>query len=100
MKAYIKVFVNFEQNNWALVFFMMEITYNNAKNAKTGYTLFELNCGYYSCIFYKEYLNLCSKSKTAKELFSVFWELMTVCQQNFQHTQELQKKAHDKRIKS
>ena len=33
---------------------MAEFAYNNAKNASTGHTPFELNCGYYSWMLYKE----------------------------------------------
>ena len=45
MEAYLQAFVNFEQNNWARLLPMAEFAYNNAKNASTGYILFELNCG-------------------------------------------------------
>ena len=44
MEAYLQAFVNFEQNNWARLLTMAEFAYNNAKNASTGYTPFELNC--------------------------------------------------------
>lgn len=33
---------------------MSEFVYKNAKNASTDYTLFELNCKYYSQVLYKE----------------------------------------------
>ena len=64
---------------------MAEFAYNNAKNASTGFTPFELNCGYYPRVSYEEDLNPRSKSKTAKELSSELQELMTVCQQNLHH---------------
>ena len=66
---------------------MAEFAYNNIKNASTGYTLFELNCGYHPCVFYKkeEILNSRSKSKTAEELFSKLQELMIIYQQNLYH---------------
>ena len=93
IEAYLSVFVNFKQNNWARLLLMAEFAYNNAKNACTGYTSFELNCGYYLCISYKEekILNLCSKSKTAKKLSSELQKLMTVCKQNLHHIQEFKK---------
>ena len=47
---------------------MAEFADNNAKNASTRYTLFELNCGYYSCVFYEKDFDLCSKSKTVEEV--------------------------------
>ena len=59
-KAYLQAFVNFEQNNWAKLLPMAEFAYNNTKNTKTGYTPFELNFGYYFCIFFEENNNPCS----------------------------------------
>ena len=70
MEAYLWVFVNFKQNNWARLLPMAEFAYNNAKNASTGHTPFEINCGYHSCISFKEDTNSCSRSKTADELLA------------------------------
>ena len=70
MEAYFQVFYNFEQNDWARLFLIAEFAYNNAKNASTGHILFQLNYGYHPYVFYKKNLDLCSKSKTVKELFS------------------------------
>ena len=65
MAAYLQVFVNFEQDDWAKLLLIAEFAYNNAKNARTGDTPFELNCGYYFCVFFEEDTNPCSQSKTA-----------------------------------
>ena len=54
MEAYLRVFVNYKQNNWARFLLMAKFAYNNVKNTNTGYTLFELNYGYYLCISYKK----------------------------------------------
>ena len=78
---------------------MAEFAYNNAKNASTGFTPFELNCGYHPRVSYKENLNSRSKSKTAEELSSELRNLMAACQQNLHHAQKLQKQAHDKGVK-
>ena len=78
---------------------MAKFAYNNAKNASIGFTSFELNCRYHPRVFYKKDLDPCSKSKTAEEIFSELWKLMTVCQQNLHHAQELQKRGHDKGVK-
>ena len=99
IEAYLWVFVNFEQNDWAWLLSMTEFTYNNAKNASTGYTLFELNCGYSPRVFYKEDLDPRSKSKTVEELSSKLQSLMAACQQNLYHAQKLQKRAHNKGVK-
>ena len=57
MEAYLWDFVNFEQNNCAQLLLMAEFTYNNAKNASTGYMLFESNCGYHPWVFYEKDLD-------------------------------------------
>ena len=78
---------------------MAEFAYNNAKNASTGFTPFELNCGYHPRVSYEEDLDPRSKLRTAEELSSELWELMTVCQQNLHHAQVLQKRVHNKGVK-
>ena len=96
MEAYLRAFVNFEQNDWARLLPMAEFAYNNAKNASTGHTPFELNCGYHPRMSYEEDINPRSKSKSADDLSSELRDLMTVCRENLQHAQDLQKQAHDK----
>ena len=54
IEAYLRVFVNYEQDNWARLLPMAEFAYNNAKYASTGYRTFELNCGYYLRVSYKK----------------------------------------------
>ena len=54
MEAYLRAFINFEQNDWARLLLMAEFAYNNAKNASTGHRPFELNCGYHLCVSFKE----------------------------------------------
>ena len=78
---------------------MAEFAYNNAKNASTGHTPFELNCGYHPCVFFKKDTDPHSKSKTAKKLSSKLRKLMTVYWKNLHHAQEFQKRAHDKDVK-
>ena len=78
---------------------MPEFAYNNAKNASTGHTPFELNCGYYSWIFFEEDIDSCFRSKTADELLAQLQELIIVFWENLYHAQELQKRAHNKVMK-
>ena len=78
---------------------MAKFAYNNAKNASTGYTPFELNCGYHPRMLYEENVNPHSQSKSADELSAELRELMIVCQENLHHAQELQKRANDKGMK-
>ncbi len=99
MKAYLRAFVNFEQNDWAKLLPMAEFAYNNAKNASIGHTHFELNYGYHPQASYKEDINPRSQSKSADELATELQKLIAVCRENLQYAQELQKRYHDKYAK-
>ncbi len=61
---------------------MAEFAYNNAKNASTGHTLFELNCGYHPKVSFKEDIDPRSRSRSANKLAEELRELMEVCCQN------------------
>ena len=78
---------------------MAEFVYNNAKNASTSHTPFELNRGYYFWMSYKEDVDSCSQSMSPDELSAKLRELMIVCQKNLYHAQELHKQAQDKGVK-
>ena len=99
IEAYLQAFVNFEQNDWARLLPMAEFAYNNAKNARNGYTLFELNSDYHPRMLYKEEVDSRSKSKSVDELSAELRELKDVCRENLHHAQELQKRAHNKGVK-
>ncbi len=86
MEAYLRAFVNFEQNDWARFLPMAKFVYNNTKNASTGYTPFELNCRYHFQASYKENINLRSQSKSVGKLAIMLKKLITVCKKNLQHT--------------
>ncbi len=68
---------------------MAEFTYNNAKNASTDHTLFQLNCGYHPRVSFEEDVDPRSRSHSANELTKELRELMEVCCQNLFHAQEL-----------
>ena len=85
MKAYLRDFVNFKQNDWVRHLLMAEFAYNNAKNASTGHTPFELNCAYHPRMSYKEDVNSRSQSKSVDKLSAELRELMIVCQKNLHH---------------
>ena len=57
---------------------------------------FELNCGYYFCISFKENTNSRSQLKFVNKLLAKLQDLMTICQKNLHHAQELQKQAYNK----
>ena len=79
MEAYLRAFVNWEQNDLARLLPMAEFKYNNAKNASTGYTLFELYCSFHPQVFFKDDVDLCSRSRSANKLAKELRELMDIC---------------------
>ena len=100
MEAYLRAFVNWEQDDWARLLPMAEFAYNNAKNANTGHTPFKLNCGYHSRVSFEGDVDPHSRSRSTNKLATELRELMEVCCQNLFHAQELQKRAHDKKVNS
>ena len=97
---YFRAFVYWEQDDWAKLLPMAEFTYNNIKNASNGHMLFELNYSYYLRVFFKEDVDSRSKSRSANELAEELRELIEICCQNLLYIQELQKRAHNKGVKS
>ena len=89
MEAYLQAFVNFKQTDWARLLPMAKFAYNNAKNASTGHTPFELNCGFHPRMSYEEDVDPRSQSKSADELSAELRELMIVCRENLHHAQDL-----------
>ena len=79
MEAYLRVFVNWKQNDWARLLLMAEFVYNNAKNASTGHTPFEFNCGFHPQVFFKDAVDPCSRSCSANELAKKLRELIDIC---------------------
>ncbi len=61
---------------------MTEFAYNNAKNASTSHTSFELNCDFYLRAFYKEDVNLRLQSKSADKLTTELRKLMAIYKEN------------------
>ncbi len=85
MEAYLRAFVNWEQDDWARLLPMAEFAYKNAKNASTGHTPFELNCAYHPKVTFKEDVDPCSRSRSINKLAEELRELMEVCCQNLLH---------------
>ncbi len=79
---------------------MAKFAYNNTKNISTGHTPFELNCGCYPRVFFKEDVDPCSRFRSTNELAKELRKLMEVCCQSFLYVQELQKRTYDNGIKS
>ncbi len=68
---------------------MVEFTYNNAKNANTGHTPFELNCDYHPRVSFEENIDPQLRFRSTNKLAKELKELMEVCCQNLLHAQEL-----------
>ena len=79
---------------------MAKFAYNNIKNTTTSYTAFELNCDFQPRVSYEENVNPHYRAKTAEELANELETLMSVCKENIQYAQELQKYYYDKHVKS
>ena len=88
IKTYFQVFVNYKQDHWARLLLIAEFAYNNVKNASTSHTSFEVNCGFYPQVSYKEDVNPCFQSKLADKLVTKLKELMAVCRENLQYAQK------------
>ncbi len=89
MEAYLWAFVNYEQNDWTRLLPMAEFAYNNAKNASTSHTPFELNYRFHLRSFYEEDVDPYSRSETSDKLATELKDIMSVCRKNFQHVQQL-----------
>lgn len=81
MKAYLHVFLNYKQNNWAKLFSITEFIYNNTKNASTDHISFKLNCSYHLCVSYNKDVDLL-KSKTTDKVAAKLRKLMTIYKEN------------------
>ncbi len=57
---------------------MAEYAYNNAKNASTGYTPFELHCGINPWVLFEKDINPCSKSRSTNKLTKVLKEWIEI----------------------
>ena len=99
IEAYLRRFMNWEQNDRTRLLPMAEFAYNNAKNTSTGNTPFEFNCGFHPRVSFKDDVDSCSKFCSANKLAKKLKKLMDICQQNLLHAQELQKRVYDKSVK-
>ena len=78
---------------------MAEFAYNNTKNTNNNYTPLKLNCRFHPRVSYKEDINSRSKSKIVDQLATELQTLMSVCKDNLQHAQKLQKCHYNKYAK-
>ena len=77
-----------------------EFVYNNAKNASTNHILFKFHCGYHLKVLFKEDIDPHSRFYSADKLAKELGKMIEIHYQNLLHTQELQKRTYNKRVKS
>ena len=99
IEAHLRAFVNYEHYDRARLLPMAKFSYNNAKKTIISHKPFELNRGFHPQASYEEDVDLLSKWKAADELATKLMELTTVCRENLQYTQKLQKRYHNKHAK-
>ena len=85
IETYLKVFVNWKQDDWARLLLIVEFAYNNAKNASTDHTSFELHCGYHPRVFFKKDIDPHLKSRSTNKLAEELREMMEIYCQNLLH---------------
>ena len=64
---------------------MTEFTYDNAKNASIGYTLFELNCGFHLQVLFEKDIDHHFRSRLTNKLVNKLRKLIKICCQNLFH---------------
>ena len=99
IQVYLRVFVNWEQNDWARLLPIAKFAYINTKNASIGHMLFKLIYGFHPQVSFKYNVNLCFRSSSTNKVAKELTELMNICQQNLFYAQAFQKRAHNKGVK-
>ncbi len=79
---------------------MAKFVHNNAKNTSTNHILSEFNYGFHPQVLFKKNLDSQSRSRLANKPADKLRELIEICCQNLLYTQDLQKRAYDKGVKS
>lgn len=85
IEMYLRAFVNWEQINEARLLAMTDFVYNNAKNASTRHTQFELNCNFYPQVLFREDINPHPRLRSAIKPANELNELMEILCQNLFH---------------
>lgn len=65
IENYFRAFVNYKQDNYALLLLMAEFAFNNLKNANTSHMFFELNYSYRTSTSDEQDVDPCFQSKLA-----------------------------------
>ena len=87
LEQYLRVYCNYQQNNWSELLLLVEFTYNNAPNTTMGLTPFYANKGYHPSITINP---KCDISSTRAQDFAV--NLDDLHQQLQSHIFDVQKR--------
>ena len=99
MKAYLRAYSRFEQDDWVQWLPMSEFAYNNSRQASTTTSPFEALLGYHPRMSYEDNRDPQSKSRTADENAAALQDLMKELKMNLTESQELQTLYHNKHMK-
>ena len=100
MKQYLRIYVNFEQDDWVTLLFMTEFAYNNSINASIDCSSFEVNLSFFSRMSFEEFFDFRVKSVSVKQHAVYLSKLIEMLQKILSHAQIKQKKYADARMKS
>ena len=99
MKQYFKVYVNFQQNNWIKLLFIIEFAYNNAKHVFTKILFFKVMLENSSKMTWKIFINNWIKLKSAKYHVKELNQLIIIFKKRLHDSQNYQVKYKNARIK-
>ena len=99
MKQYLRVYVNFEQDDWVTLLSITEFAYNNSINASTDCSSFEVNLNFSSRISFEEFFDSRIKSVLVKQHAVHLSKLIEMFQKILNHVQIRQKKYANVRMK-
>ena len=99
IKQYLRIYVNFEQNDWVTLLLITEFVYNNSINASIDCSLFEVNLSFSSRMSFEKLFDSRVKSVSVKQHAVHFNKLIEMFQKILNHAQVKQKKYVDARMK-
>ena len=91
--------MNFEQNDWIILLFIIKFVYNNSINASIDYSSFEINLSFFSRMNFEKFFDFRIKSMLIKQHVVHFNKFIEIFQKILNHVQVKQKKYVDVRMK-
>ena len=91
LEQYLRIFTNYQQDNWSSLLPLAEFSYNNALNATTGVSLFFANKGYDPAITIHPEYELASSCAyqfvtDLSKLHEELWKAILSSQEQYQHS--------------